>query len=130
MLVHVRENASRTEKVVNLQTSNGGDAIASSVFMDMLSSGEFAAELEQWHRAQGLITVPVGNTSNAINRSAPPAIDTAAAPADVSPAADESDSDDDSDNNESAAALPALPVLQNNTHIPFNNSQDVFDLVD
>jgi hypothetical protein len=66
MLVHVRENNSRTRKVINFATSNGGDATASSVFLDMLNCGNFADELERWHRAQGLITVPVGTTDTTI----------------------------------------------------------------
>jgi hypothetical protein len=64
------------------------------------------------------------DTTNPSASAVPPVIDPAAASATDSTSADLLESDAESDNDE------AIPPLQNNTQIPFNNSQDIFDLVD
>lgn len=135
MLVHMRENNSRTERGISFMTSHGGDATADSLFMDMLESGRFDDTLQQWHRRRGLTVQPIGSTDTTTNPAAaarPAGIVGIAAAArgrvvDVtgqSTATSAEDTDEPFDGEDSGDdAMPTLPTAG----ISYDNCEDIFD---
>jgi hypothetical protein len=129
MLVHMRENNSRSERSISFMTNDGGDVTADSLFMDMLNSGRFADTLQSWHWRQGLTVQPISNTDATINpsgRDPPTGIVGIAAAAprcvinDVTARSSAEDCEDSCDGD-------VLGPLEDNAPISYDNSQDIFN---
>ena len=78
MLVHVRENNSRTVRDLTITSSGNNTAVESALFVDMLNDGRFSDTLREWLR-NNPTAAALSDTNN--NGSTLPIVGAAAVPA-------------------------------------------------
>ena len=131
MLVHVRENNSRTVRDLTITSSGNNTAVESALFLDMLNDGRFADIHREWLRNNPTAAALTDTNNNGSTLPIVGAAAVGAATVDAAAAAEATTTDSDGEDEQSCDSdnlLPELPLpLTDDAAIPFSNSQNAFD---